>query len=217
MVGYIKSVFFDNNIKIINRKPTRTEANKKSVLDHFYTNHPKKIKCVEQNDDTNSDHSMLKILRHMKVTQSEEQYTFTRDYKKIDFDRVNQEIMDSDIYFEILESENPDYIAENIIELINSKLDDQSKLKKIKIKKKEETYFSQKIEELVHRKKIVYQKWVSDKNPEDKRELKNMKALIKKEKSNFEYLRKKSEFEKCENDPVKMWKTAKKTNFWKRK
>ena len=91
MVGYIKSVFFDNNIKIINRKPTRTEANKKSVLDHFYTNHPKKIKCVEQNDDTNSDHSMLKILRHMKLTQSEEQYTFTRDYKKIDFDRVNQE------------------------------------------------------------------------------------------------------------------------------
>ena len=81
----------------MNNKNTRFQGEQKSQIDHFYSNMPKKIKYVTQNDDTNDD--------------TKKSNTNTNDDTK-----------------------------------------------KVKIKKTDETYFTTKIEELVQRKKIVYEK-----------------------------------------------------------
>ena len=50
---------------------------------------------------------------------------------------------------------------------------------------------------------------------EDKIELKNLKAIIRKEKLVFEKKKIKNDFENCEGDSQKMWKMTKKHLFGK--
>ena len=92
MLSTMKETFIDNNLTLMNTLPTRILEGKKSQIDHFWTNKPKKIKCVEQNYNTFSDHSLLIIHRHMKVNHSEEQYIIQRKYNQIDFEKMKRKI-----------------------------------------------------------------------------------------------------------------------------
>ena len=127
---------------LMNNKPTRILDKCQSQIDHFYTNYPGKIKSIEQDDDTLSDHSVIIATRQMKINNSEEKYQITRRYEKIDDDQINNEIFESEQYFNILEQENPDIIAEQLIEMITEKLDNQSKLTKVKISNDKDIYNS---------------------------------------------------------------------------
>ena len=213
MSNLIKENILDKGFKLINSLSTRRMGGSESLLDHYYTNKPSKIKSIQQIDDTSSDHSILIICRQMNITEAEEKYILTRNYSKINFEMVENEILDREEYFEVFESEDPHKISEKIISLINSALDNQSKIQKVKIPKHEEKYFSQKVEELLHRKKIVYEKVKNFNKNEDKNELKNLKWLIKNVRKEEEAKMSKSEFEKCNKDPSKMWKTAQKQVF----
>ena len=117
----------------MNNKPTRIVAGSKSIIDHFWTNSPIKIKNVEQEDNTFSDHSIIIVNRHMNITKSEEQYIMKREYSKIDFAEVNWKIQHSPIYWDILEEVDPNIISEKIIQLVKNELDEYAPMKKIKM------------------------------------------------------------------------------------
>ena len=149
----------------------------------------------------------------MNVLQSEEKVILTRNFQKIDFERINKEILEDYSYLDMLNSKDPNFIAQNMIGLINSKLDDQSCLKKIVISKKDDYSFSEKINQLTWRKKMVFDRWKMDGKNEDRIEVKNLQKIIKEEKRKNEFTRKKNEFLECGNDPKKLWSVAKKAIF----
>ena len=83
MNNIIKECLLDNGFSLLNMEPTRPNANRKSILDHFYTHNVDKIKYVKTYIDTVSDHAAILGTRAMQIMQSEEQYILKRDFKKL--------------------------------------------------------------------------------------------------------------------------------------
>ena len=118
MINMIKERMNDNGMKIINKKPTRNGR----ILDHIYTNKPEKIINLSQEDNTTSDHSLLEINRSMKIDTIEETIINTRNYKIINYDNINENIINNEEYENMLNSEDPDFINENLVRIINEEL-----------------------------------------------------------------------------------------------
>ena len=136
-------------MNLINTRNTRNN----SILDHFYTNRVDKIERIEQDDDSFSDHSIMEITRKMKMSQTEEKLIQTRNYKIIDYDLINLNIINNEKYIRLLQEEDIDYITENLVSILNSELESQSKLRKIKIEEKNEKTFSEETIHLINIKK----------------------------------------------------------------
>ena len=213
MNNIIKECLLDNGFSLLNMEPTRPNANRKSVLDHFYTNNVDKIKYVKTYIDTVSDHAAILGTRAMQIMQSEEQYILKRDFKKIDFEQVNMNILNDQRSQKIIQSEDTEYIGGTLIKMINEHLDFYSNEKKVKIQSDDKPPKCELIEQLVYRKKMVLKKFKMHGQNEDKNELKNLTNIIRKEKTKFERSLKSKEFENCQGNTNQMWKTAKKHIF----
>merc|ERR1712105_498582 len=100
-----------------------------------------------------------------------------------------------------------------IIEIINQNVNFYSKPRKVKCAEKVEDQKCQLIDELTNRKKIARNKFRETGNIEYKNEIKNVTHIIRKEKKLFEKDKKIKEYENCENNTTKMWKTAKRQIF----
>ena len=179
MSSMIKDKLIDNGMILINNKETRNKA----LLDHIYTNKIDKIESINQDDNTTSDHSLLEFSRNMKINKIEETLIETRNFKKIDYEKLNNDIMNNEKYLSTLEEDDTEIIAENIINIINDEMDNQSILRKIKIKEKEEKKYTDGLIELIEKKNDIYKEYSINKDNEKKNELKNLKAIIKKEKT----------------------------------
>ena len=74
----------------------------------------------------------------MKIESCEETYIITRRWDTIDFDAINNKIMNDPNYSTALEDNNPNSLANYTINQINTKLDEASELRRIKIKERKE-------------------------------------------------------------------------------
>ena len=189
----------------MNNKPTRSRR----CIDHILTTRPDKLFKLEQIDITDSDHSILIYHRFMNIIPAEETFILTRDYKIIDFTHVNQRILNEQNYVRALTEEDPNRLAEYIIFTVNKHLDEQSQLRKVKIRDEIKEKYSQETIDLIKKKNMLYKKVKSDNLPEDKTELKNLMKTIKTKKRHDVYVRNKRDFEECNKDPKKEWQTAK--------
>ena len=140
----------------------------------------------------------------------------TRNHKIIDYEKINDEIIKEDEIKTLNDYEHSNDIALKLIEIVNRKLEEQSKLRKVKIERENKIYKSELVEELINRKNIIYKSWKNTGNIENKRELRSMNRLIAKEKEKYEHNKKKEEFTKCDSNPDKMWKIAKKQIYGNR-
>ena len=111
----IKERMNDNNLKIINKKPTRNNK----ILDHIYSNKPEKILNTIQQDQTTSDHSIIEMTRSMKINTIEETVILTRNYKIIDYKIINENIINDLNYKNMLTSTDPNFINDNLVKMIN--------------------------------------------------------------------------------------------------
>ena len=82
------------------------------------TNRPSKIKLIKQNDELDSDHSLLLLKRSMKIVSEEEQYMNVSKIKKIDSSIYDDEIMKHKLYYETMNEDDIDKATENIIKII---------------------------------------------------------------------------------------------------
>ena len=73
------------------------------------------------------------LIRKMKINRCEEIIYETRNYNKIDFNKINENIINEENYIRMLENENPDEIAEYLIDILNKEMDLQEPIRKIKI------------------------------------------------------------------------------------
>ena len=198
-----------NGMKLMNSEPTRISMNKGKVLDQIYLNRRDKMYNIVQNDFTKSDHSLLEYNRHMKIEPREEKMKETREWAKIDYDIINENIKSDPFYLTALQETDSNKIADFMISRINHELNKQSELRRIKIRKNEENKYSEYTLDLIKEKNILYKKVKRDKLPEDKQVLKNMINKIDKLKRIEIKEKNKQEFEKCNGNSKYQWKLAK--------
>ena len=187
MSTMIKERLLDNGLMMINKKSTRNG----SILDHFYTNNIEKIEEIKIEDDTNSDHSMIIVKRRMKINNIEETVIITRKYKDINYDEINENILNNENYNNLLTETDTDVIANQLIQFINNEMDNQSKERKVKIKEKKVNKYTKETIDLIDRKNIIYKEWKENKTIENKNNLKNIKQLIKTIKNREDFINKK--------------------------
>ena len=88
----------------------------------------------------------------MKMDESEERIIKTRNLELIDFDRINYEILNDNIYQDLTGKNDPNFIADNLIYIINSKLDDQEPVRRINLSQKERKIFIGNLADLIQKK-----------------------------------------------------------------
>lgn len=135
MFKVIKEKLTDKGAILLNHKITRTAGqDKDSQLDHAYTNRPDKIIAIHQDSDTTSDHHAIIIDRKMKITYDNELYVTARNFKKIYIYQLAAEVITDERYEDLKTNENPDYVAQTLVNVLNQKLDNQEPIKTHKIK-----------------------------------------------------------------------------------
>ena len=160
-----------------------------------------------------SDHSLIIINRKMKINQSEEMKVETRKFKEIDYELINSNIINNEMYERLLHEEEPNFLTDNLVRIINEELDYQAPLKKITIKEKSDKKYTQETIELIEEKNKLYREYMENKNVENKVNLKNMNNTVKREKNKEDFLNKKKKFDNILNDPKKAWGEAKKQMY----
>ena len=175
---YINEKLINNGMKLINNEPTRFEGGIERGLDHIYSNRIEKMYKFNQSNFTSSDHSILHYYRQMKVQQSEETYILTRQWNKINYDEVNQNIINHPNYIESLSNNDSNKIANFIIQQINLNLDKQSEIRKIKIKNDKKMKYSPETIDKINEKNIIYKRYKEKGDIEDKILLKNFTKEI---------------------------------------
>ena len=129
-------------MKLVNTNPTRFENGVERGLDHFYTNRIDKLYQLNQDDQTPSDHSMLDYIRHMKIESAEEKFVMTRKWNLIDYEAINQNIIENEHYQVALNDNDSNRIADYIVNQINANLDLYSEMKRMKVKTREDHKYS---------------------------------------------------------------------------
>ena len=209
MIGFMKHNLLDQNMSLMHKNITRVQGNNKSCLDITLSNQPYKMKEIKLVEDTTSDHYLTIYDRLMNVNQAEEKYIKSRVYSAIDYEKINENLINSDRYWNIFNEENTDKIAEEIVQIINEELDKQSILKKRKIQNKEKEKYSKETINLIDKKNDIYKRIKKDNNIEDIREIKNIKVIIKKKKKEEVMASEKESLNRVKNNPAKLWSEAK--------
>ena len=148
----IKERLSDNGMKMMIKQNTRNDK----ILDHFYTNKMEKIEEIKVDNDSTSDHNKIIIKRNMKIDNIEEAIIMSRKYKNINYDTINENIINDNDYQSILNEEDPETISNYLINIINNEMDKQEKIKKIKIKEKNNNKYSQSTLDLIKKKNDLY-------------------------------------------------------------
>ena len=152
---------------------------------------------------------MIIANRRMKVNNTEETLIITRNYKNINYEEINETILNNDIYNDLLNEDDPDVLANQIIYLINSEMDNQSKERKVKIKEKKVNKYSEETLDLINKKNNIYKEWEENKTMENKNNLKNIKKLLKTIKNKEDFQNKRGRFKDKVNDPKGAWRESK--------
>ena len=88
------------------------------ILDQIYTNKISKIQNVIIKDDRYSDHSILILIRSMKINKVEENLFLSRNTKNVDFYKLENNIFNNTKYNSMLKEKDTNQSAENIINII---------------------------------------------------------------------------------------------------
>ena len=139
-----------------------------------------KIKKSYIEVDSSTDHSFITVEKMMKINQIEENFIITRNFKNIDFNILNQNIIDSEYYLEMLQDDNSSRICSNLIKMIQSEYDKFSPIIKLKIKNENESSNSKSTNEFIKRKNNAYKAMKQDYTTDNIREYKNLVKLTRK-------------------------------------
>ena len=214
MIKMIEARLLNNGMKMITENNTRNNT----ILDHVYTNKIEKIEKINIDEDSMADHHYVEIIRKMKIDQMEETKIETRNYKIIDYEIINNNIINNNNYIRMLEEEDVNYVAENLINVINEELEAQSKMKIITIKEEKDktNKYSEETLKLIKKKNELYKENSVNKTTENTIELKNIKIEIKTRKTKEDFIYKKNKFSENQNNPKKAWSQSKELLYGKR-
>ena len=151
MIGLLKTYLLENNFLQLIQENTRTVK----ILDHIYYNNINKLHH-RYTEPSSTDHKIIVIEKKMKVSQLEERFCYTRKWKQINYERMEKNIIDSDIYRTMLEDDDLERITINLIKLIQNQYNLEAPVIKVKIKDKNNDILSKETKELIEKKNIAY-------------------------------------------------------------
>ena len=159
MYTTIKNKLFSKNMTQLVKDNTREQQ----ILDHIYTNKVNKIQNVIIKDDSYSDHSILILIRSMKINKVEENLFLSRNINNVDFIKLENSIFNNTKYNSTLSEKNTNQSAENIINIILDEYDIIAPPKKIKIHNNEKETISKSTNILINNKNLFYKNAYSKK------------------------------------------------------
>ena len=122
------------------------------ILDHVYTNDKSKIYSSYVENDSPTDHKFITLEKYMKVSSSEENIVISRNLNNVNYDKINDNIVNSDIYIQLLEDDDPGRISSNLIKMIQNEYDNVAPMFKVKVNDKTDK-LSEYTKDVIKRKK----------------------------------------------------------------
>ena len=110
-------------MKQISKEITFKQGTCQSNIHLVFTNKIDKIKKITTDFNTTTAHCAVIIKRHMKIRNKEERYSYARDTKDIDWEDINEKIMNHKDYITAITTEDKDIATELTINIINEILD----------------------------------------------------------------------------------------------
>ena len=193
---------------IVNKAPTHSTA----TIDHITTSDINKI-ITHRNIETHlSDHKLVLAQTSTKNPVNTPRYTSSRQYHKIDFLEMNQQINQDPRLTQAMQSNNPEDIAQNIIQVINDQLDSRAPIKRIQTTNKK-AFTSDQTKELIEQRNFAWNLCAQFPSMDNKRDYKNIKNQVKKSIKNDKIKQDKNKITDAVNSRDQ-WKEAKKQIGW---
>jgi len=127
-----------NGFQQLIKTPTRGE----NILDQIFINKPGKINNYGANDDGASDHMLIWMERMKKIERSEQTMIKGRNLSNVDGQQVNYLIQNHPSFNKTIKAKNPNFIATNIIKIINQIFDNIAPIKITKLKSAKQCFIS---------------------------------------------------------------------------
>ena len=105
MKKYLTKCIIQSKINFSQKNMTQLVKNntrEQQILDHIYSNKTSKTQNVIMNDDSYSDHSILILIRSMKINKVEENLFLSRNTKDVDFYILENNIFNNPKYINTL-------------------------------------------------------------------------------------------------------------------
>ena len=129
----LKEGIIDNGSIPIKTRSTKTNINKPDTwIDHLFTNKPLLITNHRIIQTGLSDHKILIFYRKSKRPIEHPKFYLSRKYSEIDWTSLEQQLNNDQLLQSAATDDNPNRVAENIINSINKHLDAQQRIKKYK-------------------------------------------------------------------------------------
>ena len=116
---------------VINDSPTHST----STIDHIFTTHPLQLTNITTTETHLSDHRMVTANRMTKEPSRKPRYTSTRAYNKIDYFEMSNSINQDPRLYEVMQSNDTNWIASTIIQVIRDHLDSRAPKRRIQVTK----------------------------------------------------------------------------------
>ena len=147
----------DNSLISHHNKATFHRKGQASCLDHIYSNCHTKIKKVTIEKDILSDHKIVTCIYNNKKLNLSTTYTTKRDYSLITTDSLLHYLNMTNNIDQVFNTDNPNTIAEIIINEVNLCIETIAPSKRIQCTKKHCKWYTQALTQLAQYKKIFYQ------------------------------------------------------------
>ena len=203
MLETIRANLIANNFVQLINENTRTNK----ILDHIYTNNVNKVISIAI-EDSSTDHKYTSVNRSMKIDTIEEKFFLTRKWKDVDYDIINNNIINTENYINMLESKDINCVTNELINVIQSELNSIAPVQKIKVIQKSDK-ISTATKKLINEKNKLYKEMKKSDDPEIRREYKIMASRCCKAVTSDRNSDTKKLINENINNPKKLWKVAK--------
>ena len=184
-----------------------------SGLDHFYTNSPSRISCVEKIVCGGSDHMLISVKRSTKMNISSPAYIRKRSFRNFnsdDFVAAIRQISWLDIYL----CSNIDDAVKLLSEKITFILDIMAPLKTVQVRKKYNPWLSKTTKDMMVERDRLHGVAIQSKSSDDWAQYKSLRNKVINRQRIEEKSGKKARLDQCSSDASRMWKEVRNILNW---
>ena len=218
MYKLLLNEIYTTGTTLIKTPPTKININKQnSYLDHIFSNVPQKISGQNIIRNGYSDHYLIQLYRKSKNPKCHPTYRITRDYNKINWDKVREGLASDIMITNSTLSNSPEEISQNIIQSITNHLDEQAPIQRQQIKIKVPKFTTQETNDLIKSRDESLALMKITGNQDDIRDYKTKRNLVHKMITRDKNDNMTEKFQKItKNDAKNQWNEMKNTIGWQK-
>ena len=195
--------------------PTRVQQGQvKSGLDHYYTNKPDRVSCVQTHFHGSSDHKLIFAIRNSKAKISNPRIILKRNFKNF-----NPELFLSEVrglsWWDVYSCQHVEPAVQLFTNKLNNILNRMAPLKKYQVRTKYAPWMSSSTKEKIKLRNDAQKKASETGNVDDWKEYKTQRnsvnSILRKEKDLWQ----KKKLDECSEDSRSTWQNLKNWLGWR--